>query len=102
MVAKMLNLLEIGINKLSPKLTKEKEKEKEVAIYWKIIPLEALVDCLKGFLSHGNVCSQITNVDISNLVEGQLMNHVHGKKIDELCGVGWTKVEGALVCYTLQ
>jgi hypothetical protein len=33
MVAKMLNLLEIGINKLSPKLTKEKEKEKEVAIY---------------------------------------------------------------------
>jgi hypothetical protein len=50
--------------------------------------LEALVDCLKGFLSHGNVCSQITNVDISNLVEGQLMNHVHGKKIDELCGVG--------------
>jgi hypothetical protein len=39
----MLNLLEIGISKLPPKSTKEKEKEKEVAIYWKIIPLETLI-----------------------------------------------------------
>jgi hypothetical protein len=32
-VANTLNLLEIGINKLLRKLTKEKEKEKKVAIY---------------------------------------------------------------------
>ncbi len=40
----MLNLLEIGITKLLAKPTKEKERENEVAIYWKIAPLKALVD----------------------------------------------------------
>jgi hypothetical protein len=40
----MFNLLEIGITKLSANSTKEKEREKEVAIYWKIVPPKALVD----------------------------------------------------------
>ncbi len=44
MVANMFNLLEISINKLLTKPTKEKEREKEEAIYWKIIPLEALIN----------------------------------------------------------
>jgi hypothetical protein len=37
-------LLEISITKLLAKPTKEKEREKEGAIYWKIAPLKALVD----------------------------------------------------------
>jgi hypothetical protein len=44
MVAKMLKLPKIGINKLLAKPTKEKEKEKEAAIYQKIAPPEALID----------------------------------------------------------
>jgi len=44
MVAEMLNLLEVGIIKLLTKPTKEKEREKEAAIYGKNVPLEALVD----------------------------------------------------------
>ncbi len=40
----MLKLPKIGINKLLAKPTKEKEKEKEVAIHRKIAPLEALVN----------------------------------------------------------
>jgi len=43
-VAKMLNLLEINITKILAKSTKEKEKEKEVAIYWKIALPKTLVD----------------------------------------------------------
>jgi hypothetical protein len=42
-VAEMFNILEIGINKLLPKPTKEKEK-KEATTYQKNVPLEALVD----------------------------------------------------------
>jgi len=38
MVAKMSQLPKIGFNKLLAKPTKEKEKEKEVAIYQKIAP----------------------------------------------------------------
>jgi len=40
----MLNLPKINISKLLAKLTKEKEREKEVAIFKKIVPLEAFVD----------------------------------------------------------
>lgn len=43
-VAEMLNLLKISINKLLSKPTKEKEREKDVAIYRKITPLEALIN----------------------------------------------------------
>jgi len=43
-VAKMLNLLKISITKLLAKSTKEKEKEKEVAIYWKIALPKTFVD----------------------------------------------------------
>jgi hypothetical protein len=44
----MLKLSEIGISKLLPKLTKDKGKEKEVAIYWKIVPPKAQVN-LEGW-----------------------------------------------------
>lgn len=43
-VVEMFNLLEIDITKLPAKPTKEKERGKEVAIYWKIAPPKALVD----------------------------------------------------------
>jgi len=43
-MAKMFNLLEIGINKLPPKLIKEKENESEVVVYQKIVPPKALVN----------------------------------------------------------
>jgi hypothetical protein len=43
-MAKMLKLPKISINNLLAKPTKEKEKEKEVAIYQKIAPPETLVD----------------------------------------------------------
>lgn len=43
-MAKMFNLLEIGINKLPPKLIKEKENENEVVVYQKIVPPKALVN----------------------------------------------------------
>jgi hypothetical protein len=64
--------------------------------------LETLVDCLESFLSNGNVCSQIIGVNLGNLVEGQLTNHLHDKKVNELCGVRRTKGEGELVCYSFQ
>jgi hypothetical protein len=44
MMVEMFNLPKIGISKLPPKLTKEKEKENEVFIYQKIVPPKALVD----------------------------------------------------------
>ncbi len=40
----MFKLLEIGINKLPPKLIKEKEKENEVVVYQKIVPPKALLN----------------------------------------------------------
>lgn len=43
-MAKMFNLLEIGINKLPPKLIKEKEKENAMVVYQKIVPPKALVN----------------------------------------------------------
>jgi len=64
--------------------------------------LEALVDCLEGFPSQGNVCSQITGIDLGNLVEGQLTSHLCGKEVDEFYGVGQTKGEGEVVCCRLQ
>jgi hypothetical protein len=54
------------------------------------------------FPFQGDVCNQITGVDLSNLVEGQSNSHLRGKEVDELCGVGQTKSEGELVCYRLQ
>jgi hypothetical protein len=41
---KMLKLLKVGITKLLAKPTKEKEKGMEAIVYWKITPLEVLVD----------------------------------------------------------
>jgi len=42
---------------------------------------------MEGFLSQRNVCSQITDVNLGNLVERQL-THLRGEKIDEFCSVG--------------
>jgi hypothetical protein len=44
MMVEMLKLLKVGMTKLLAKPTKEKEKEKEAIVYWKIAPTEALVD----------------------------------------------------------
>jgi uncharacterized membrane protein YagU involved in acid resistance len=44
MMVEMFKLLELGINKLPSKSTKEKEKEKETASYREITPPEALID----------------------------------------------------------
>jgi hypothetical protein len=44
MMVEMLKLPKVGITKLSAKPTKEKEKEMEAIVYWKIAPLKALVD----------------------------------------------------------
>jgi len=43
-MVEMFQLLETSFNKLSAKPTKEKEKEKEVVVYWKITPPKAFVD----------------------------------------------------------
>jgi hypothetical protein len=43
-VAEMFNLPKISINKLLSKPTKEKEREKEAAIYRKITLLKALIN----------------------------------------------------------
>jgi hypothetical protein len=56
---------------------------------------------LEGFLSKGNVCNQITNINLGNLVEGHPI-HLHGEKIDELCGVGRVGSESELIYYNLQ
>ncbi len=40
----MFKLPKVGITKLLAKPMKEKEKEMEAIVYWKIAPLEALVD----------------------------------------------------------
>jgi hypothetical protein len=55
MMVEMLKLLKVGITKLSAKRTQETKKEMEVIVYWKITPLETLVDqegwkvsCFKG------------------------------------------------------
>lgn len=44
MMVEMLKLPKVGITKLLAKPMKEKEKEMEGIVYWKIAPLEALVD----------------------------------------------------------
>ncbi len=44
MMVKMFKLPELRINKLPPKSTKEKEKEKKTTNYQKIIPPKALID----------------------------------------------------------
>jgi hypothetical protein len=56
---------------------------------------------VQGFPFQGHVCSQITGINPSNLVKGQL-THLHGKEIDELCGVGHVRGEGELVCNSLE
>jgi hypothetical protein len=53
-----LNLVEIVINKLSPKPTKEKEKGKEVVIYQKIVPQETLVNRKGWKVSLSKECMQ--------------------------------------------
>ncbi len=39
------------------------------------------------------MCSQSTNVDISNLIEGQLTNKLHGKEVDEFVVLTEQKVK---------
>jgi hypothetical protein len=55
----------------------------------------------EGFPSQGYVCNHITGINPNNLVKGQLI-YLHGKEIDELCGVGHAKDEDELVYNSLQ
>ncbi len=88
-VAEMLNLLKISINKLLNKPTKEKEREKDVAIYRKITPLEALIN-RKGWkvsLLNGMYATRLLALIQVIWLKGSRVTYVV-KKIDELCGVG--------------
>jgi len=56
---------------------------------------------MEGFPFKGNVCSQITGINLGNLIEGQ-STHLCGKKIDEFCSVGRIRGESELVNYGIQ
>jgi len=80
-MAKMLNLLEIGINKLSPKSTKEKEKKRKTSIYPKKNSIGSIGQPrrMEGFPFKGNVCNWIININPSNWLKGSQLTYMANK-----------------------
>jgi hypothetical protein len=102
-VANMLNLPKISINKLLSKPTKEKEREKEAAIYQEITPLKTLIN-RKGWkvsLLNGMYAIRLLALIQVIWLKGSRVTYVV-KKIDELCGVGQVGGEGEFVYCSFQ
>jgi hypothetical protein len=67
-VAKMLDLPKIGINKLPTKPTKEKEREKEVAIYQQVIPPKTFINRGGKVGKEGCLVKDFANDDYHHLL----------------------------------